>query len=397
MSEKIDSEKACPVCESSTISPFFQREQVPIYCNLLWPSREEALHAPKGDICLAFCKVCGHIFNVAFDPERLEYTENYENSLHFSPRFQAYTQSLAKRLVKKYDLHNKDIIEIGCGKGEFLTLLCDIGGNRGIGFDPSFVPGRVEKPKKEEIIFIRDYYSEDYTHYKADFICCRQVLEHIPSPRGFLMDLRHATDDRTGAGFFFEVPNAMFTLKDLSIWDVIYEHRSYFSASSLAYLLSSCGFSVVNLREAFDGQFLSVEAMVARDSGITVRIDPKNLETVTKYVGRFAESFRKKMQKWTRELGKMRREGYRVMVWGGGSKGVTFLNMVGDLARIEHLIDINPWKQGKYVAGTGQKIVPPQFLRQHEPDVIIVMNAIYMEEIRQLLSDMDVSTKLLPV
>ena len=32
------------------------------------------------------------------------------------------------------------MIEIGCGKGEFLTLLCETTGARGVGFDPEAVP-----------------------------------------------------------------------------------------------------------------------------------------------------------------------------------------------------------------------------------------------------------------
>lgn len=87
---------------------FIEIPRVPVYCNVLWPTRDEALHAPRGDIRLAFCKGCTHIFNIAFDPGRMEYTQEYENPLHFSPRFQEYAMSLAERLIKDYDLYDKD-------------------------------------------------------------------------------------------------------------------------------------------------------------------------------------------------------------------------------------------------------------------------------------------------
>ena len=48
-------------------------------------------------------------------------------------------------------------------------------------------------------------------------------------------------------------------------------------------------------------------------------------------------------------------------------------------------MDINPRKQGMYVAGTGQQIVPPEFLKYYQPDVVIVMNPIYESEIRQII------------
>jgi len=88
---------------------------VPVHCNLLWTSQDAARHCPRGDIKLAFCPVCGFITNLVFDSVRLEYAQRYENSLFYSPRFQDYARSQAARLIQRYDLHGKDIIEIGCG------------------------------------------------------------------------------------------------------------------------------------------------------------------------------------------------------------------------------------------------------------------------------------------
>src|SRR4051794_37757381 len=91
----------CPVCRSGDLEEFFELTGMPVYCNHLWPSHEAARSCPRGDIRLAWCHRCGLIRNVAFDPARLEYTGDYENSLHFSPRFQDYARSLAARLVNQ--------------------------------------------------------------------------------------------------------------------------------------------------------------------------------------------------------------------------------------------------------------------------------------------------------
>jgi hypothetical protein len=63
-----------------------------------------------------------------------------------------------------------------------------------------------------------------------------------------------------------------------------------------------------------------------------------------------------------------------------------FLNMVPTRDSIRYVVDINPRKQGMYVAGSGQQIVPPAFLQHYQPDLIIMMNPIYTEEIRQQLA-----------
>jgi hypothetical protein len=83
------------------------------------------------------------------------------------------------------------------------------------------------------------------------------------------------------------------------------------------------------------------------------------------------------------------------VVWGGGSKGVTFLNMLKAQHQIEYVVDLNPRKQGKYVAGTGQKIVPPEFLWEYRPDIVIVMNPIYENEIRQMLNELAIEPILM--
>ena len=119
----ISKESLCPVCTSTNLEIFLELAQVPVFCNVLWKSHDEALHISKGDIRLTFCRTCGHVFNTAFDPGLIEYSLEYENSLHFSPRFQTYATSLAKRLIKTYNLYQKDIIEIGSGKGDFFAFV----------------------------------------------------------------------------------------------------------------------------------------------------------------------------------------------------------------------------------------------------------------------------------
>jgi hypothetical protein len=87
--------------------------------------------------------------------------------------------------------------------------------------------------------------------------------------------------------------------------------------------------------------------------------------------------------------------GERVVVWGAGSKGVTFLNTFKDQNLIEYAVDINPRKQGMYIPGTGQKIVSPFFLSEYQPSVIIVMNPIYQDEIEKSLDSLGFDYRLI--
>jgi SAM-dependent methyltransferase len=376
---------------------FIEIEDVPVHCNLLWPTREAALNAPRGSIRLAICNACGMIYNLAFDPSRIQYTQVYENSLHFSPRFQAYAEELAGRLIEQYQLHGKTILEIGCGKGEFLALLCRGGENRGIGFDPSYSDRGEDQEESQDLHFIRDYYSEDYATYGADLICCRQVLEHIQDPRDFLQRLRRTVGDRREAVIFFEVPNVLYTLRDLGIWDIIYEHCSYFSAPSLTRIFQEVGFTVLHVYSTFGGQFLCVEASQLIAASPSPMGPLEDVEELLHLARAFAEHYWHKVGMWTTNLYQLQSRANRVVVWGAGSKGVTFLNSVRNGHQVGYVIDINPRKRGMYVAGTGQQIVLPEFLPEYQPDTVLVMNSIYKDEIRALLRQLKVSADILTV
>jgi len=380
------SDQTCPVCQSPDLEQFFAMLEMPVYCNLLWPEQQAARNCPKGDIILAFCPSCGFITNVAFDPAKLGYSQDYENSLHYSPRFQEYAQSLATGLVENHHLYDKDIIEIGCGKGDFLISLCELGNNRGVGFDPSYVPRSEHSSMEEQVQFIQDFYSEDYQDYQADLIACRHTLEHIPNPADLLHSLRQSIGNRLSTRVFFEVPNALDTFRNLAVWDIIYEHCCYFAPTSLIQAFTSCGFKVSNVREEFGGQFLCLEA-VATDTGVPLTNERQDeVEILGRDIAAFTTKFNAKVENWQQKLAQITQAGKKVVVWGAGSKGVTFLNILKLQDLVEYAVDLNPRKQGMYIAGTGQKIVPPELMRDYQPDVVIVVNPLYEQEIRQLLA-----------
>jgi SAM-dependent methyltransferase len=380
----------CPVCGSGVTEPFFETGPVPVLCNVLWDSKDAALKAPTAQIRLAFCPNCGHAFNLTFDPTLLEYAQGYENSLHFSPSFQQHATTLAAHLIDRHNLRGKDIIEIGSGQGDFLRMLCSTGGNHGVGFDPSYAPESGGEPEDGTVRFVRDLFSRAYSDVKADFICCRHVLEHVPDPRALLNTVHDTMARRPASTAYFEVPNAHFTLHDLGIWDLIYEHYSYFSAASLSYLFTSAGFRLLDLAESFGGQFLGIEVALGNASGESTPPEPLPIEDLAPDVGSFARRYARKVNLWASYVARLVREGRRPVAWGTGSKGVTFLNVLNARDTIEVAVDINPRKHGLHVPVTGQQVVPPTYLRQYRPDAVIVMNPIYLDEIRHTCSDMGI-------
>jgi len=373
---------------------FFEAARVPILCNILCPTREAALAVPKGPVRLGLCGACGMVYNVAFDERLMHYDAAYENSLQYSPRFQQYINDLARGLIDRHQLRGKDVIELGCGQGDFLSLLCTLGPNRGLGFDPSFDPRKADTALPAGVKILSEYYSEAHVARPVDRLCARHVLEHIPEPLALLRSIRRTLGERLNTLVFFEVPNALYTLERLGIWDIIYEHCSYFTSHSLRRLFQRAGFRPVRSAEVFDGQFITIEAnpaLAGATQGDESGRDPHAEELATL----FEQEYRAKTARWRERLDRVRREGQRAVVWGVGSKGVTFLNvMSAGHETVPYCVDLNPRKHGQFVVGTGQRIVPPAFLREYRPDLVIVMNGIYESEIRQACSEFGVDCEL---
>ena len=138
----VDKSLRCPNCHSQGMSTFYSVKNIPVHSTVNTASPEEALTFPKGQLKLGFCPACGFVSNTLYDSSVQEYCSNCEESQGFSPTFNAFAKKLAQTWIDRYDIHNKTVLEIGCGKGEFLVLMCELGNNRGIGVDPSYQPAR---------------------------------------------------------------------------------------------------------------------------------------------------------------------------------------------------------------------------------------------------------------
>jgi hypothetical protein len=154
---------------------------------------------------------------------------------------------------------------------------------------------------------------------------------------------------------------------------------------------------VLDCWRAYDDQYLMIEAR----PGVLGRTDlgkqRPDTEELAERVAHFRLAAHRSVALWRQRLGECHRRGEHVVLWGGGSKAVAFLTTLGIKEEIEYVVDINPHKQGTFVAGSGQQIVSPGSLRGYKPDRVIVMNPIYRDEIRNELDRLGVSVDLVVV
>lgn len=375
------SAKTCPNCGAPDAQVFHRVAGVPVNSCLLFTDRGRAESLAQGDIDLAFCPRCAFVFNAAWRPGATTYTELYEETQVFSPTFTVFQRQLAEGLIRRHGLYGKEIVEIGCGKGAFLSLMCELGGNSGVGYDPSFVPER-STAGTANITFRREYFSEATDQSPPDFVCCRMTLEHISETRRFIEAVRRIASTERGTVVYFQVPDVRRILTEGAFWDVYYEHCSYFSPASLECLFRIAGFDVLSVTSGYDDQYVAIEARPAEHPKMPHAVAEKTaLEDLAAKVAAFSDAAARGAAEWGARIHDAASAGARVVLWGSGSKAVAFLSTVNVGNDIGYLVDINPHRWGKFVPGTGKAIVSPEFLSRYRPDLVIAANPIYRQEI----------------
>jgi SAM-dependent methyltransferase len=392
----MNSPRSCPGCGFSAPTEFFEARGAPVDVGVQWESRAAARSCPRGNVRLAFCRQCGLIFNAAFEPQLLGSAQSYENPLDCSPTFQAYARSLAQQLIERYGIRDKTVVEIGCGNGSFLRLLCALGNNHGVGFDPCHAAGQGDtKGTDPTVEIVAAEYSPRHADQHADLLCCRHLLDHIGAPRAFLCGLREILNGLPAAVAYFEVPECGSIFLQPYPWLIIYEHCLYFTKASLSRLFTECGYAVQRAGRAYGDTFAFVEARLAERSADRPSAGKPDLGGLAAAIETFPARHAGVLESWHARLRDRLNNGARLALWGAGARSVGFTSAVGAADQIPFVVDLNPRKWGHYLSGTGQEIVPPEFLREYRPSAVIVMNALYRNEIERSVRDLGLTPEFL--
>ena len=390
-----DTKALCPACRGRGLKFFYSVRNIPVHSCLLYDSPEKALDCGQGNLELALCENCGFITNAAFDPQTQRFADNYEDAQGFSATFNVYANELVADLIDRYGIRQKHVLEIGCGAGQFLTILCNLGNNRGTGIDPASLPHRLVPHDSSRIKFIPDYYTEKFAALNPDIICCRHTLEHISDCGSFVKIIRGNIDGRGRTPVFFEVPDVSRILQEGAFWDIYYEHCSYFTSGSLARLFRQNGFQIDDLQCRYDGQYLTMTAIPATDKSQLPIASDNDLQMIKQAVENFTLTCSRRIEMWKQKTSQLISQNKKIVIWQSGSKAVAFLSTLGISQYVDYVVDINPQKHGKFMSGTGQQIVAPDFLKNYRPDVVIAMNPVYKEEIAKQLKTLGLDTSLL--
>lgn len=363
-----------------------------VHQNLVYSTPESARSHNVGVLALTVCDSCGFVSNSAFDGFLLAYGEAYDNTQHLSKAFEEHLQARVDAVLASPGALGGMVVEVGCGKGDFLRRLVLGGAKRGLGYDPSYEGAESEEAGR--LRFIKRFFGpEEGRGESPQAVVSRHVIEHVPAPLRFLEAIRAAMAEDGNARLFLETPCVDWIFEQGAYWDFFYEHCSYFTADALSLVLRRAGFRPLAINKVFGGQYLWAEAELAQDPEASWPTGGAKSEA--------AFDFARREAAWLETSGeRLRLEADRgaVVVWGAGAKGVTFATLVDPEATlIDAIVDVNPRKQGAFLPGTGHSILSPEALSVREPHLIYVMNPNYLAEIESRVRSLGLSASLLPL
>ncbi len=362
--------------------------RLPANAGRLWFSAAEAKSAVVASIVLQACQSCGFVENRVFSDRLVDYVGDYDVSLIHSTVFKNFLEQTARRLIDRYDLRSVNIVELGCGRGDFLRQICSRGGNRGFGFDPSLNEASVFQMGEGHISLFPTFFGTADVHIDADFVCALGVLDCIPNPVSFLSTVRTAIGQRIPA-VYFEVFNGERALARSASWSIHYESCNYWGPASLETAFARAGYRVLEISACYENdEYLAIEA-------VPVNATLDSLSHTHEYTA-FPTNFQAKhdsdRDNWIAKLEAISNLGGRVAVWGTGGKGTSFLSRV-PAALIDVVIDINPRRQGSYTPVSGHRIEAPDALANRDPTLVVVTNPIYLDEVKQALRSMGIRSE----
>jgi SAM-dependent methyltransferase len=271
-----------------------------------------------------------------------------------------------KAFVERYGLKGKKVVEIGCGKGEYLSLMQQAGTEvYGTEFgEASAAYCCIQEGLNVEQIFVESP-TVKLGNAPFDGFFIMNFLEHLCNPNATLQGINaNLAENAVG---LIEVPNFDMMLTKNLFSEFIGDHLFYFTRKTLNALLERNGFEVIETQEIWHDYIIS---------SVVRKRCPTDLSAFCKQQARL----KAELASFVAQFGAK-----NVAVWGAGHQALAVLALTGLGDSIKYVVDTAPFKQGRYTPATHIPILPPGTLASDPVAAILVMAAAYSDEVARII------------
>jgi SAM-dependent methyltransferase len=354
--------KHCKICGHKFFNkPLLQYKNMPSVAQNL-PDAAGLKNDRGMDLDVYQCGGCGL---VQLDVEPVPYYKEIIRAAGYSREMKDFRLKQFTEFVKEYSLEGKKVLEVGCGRGEYLSLM-QAAGAKAYGLEYGDESLKICRENGLEVIkgFLdKPDYKIPAALFDAFFII--SFFEHLPNPNAALQGIYNNLSD-SGVGIV-EVPNFDMMLRENLFSEFMRDHLCYFTKQTLATALELNGFEIISCSEVWHEYIISAAVKKRR---------PLNL-------GQFSGQ----REKIKAELYDFISQNNKVAIWGAGHQAFAIMAMIGLGGKIQYIVDSAPFKQGKFSPASHIPIAAPEKLLTDPVDAVIIMAGSYSDEIKKILKE----------
>ena len=358
----------------------------------------ETVAADEGiTLNLCQCPSCGL---VQFDCEPVDYYRDVIRAGGFSTTMVELRRRQYRHLIETWHMEGKKFVEVGCGRGEFLSVLTEF---------PVSASG-IEH--KEDLVKIarenglqvtRGFAETEETVFPDgpyDVFLSFNFLEHQPEPGVMLRCIRRNL--REGGMGLITVPSLEYILQYDGYYELIHDHIAYYTFETLENLLTANGFQVLE-REMVNRDTLSVivrrtEGELAEEKSPAGEVPagevpagggaaPGSRRPAPVDVSGLAASRRYIDEEVNGLVDRLHSQGKTLAIWGASHQGFTLAATTRLGGKVSYIIDSAPFKQGRFAPASHLPIVAPAHFFQEPADAILIVAPGYTEEIASIIRE----------
>lgn len=321
------------------------------------------LESEKGiDLTVCQCSGCGL---VQITNEPVSYYKEVIRAVGISKEMQEFRENQFKEFVNKFSLKNKKIIEIGCGFGEYLSIMNKLNVNA---YGLEYSDNGVENCKQNNLKVTKGFvengeYIIPQSPFDAFYIM--NFLEHLPDINSTLRGIYNNLSENSVG--LVEVPNFDMILQKNLFSEFIVDHLFYFTQKTLESTLNLNGFEIIDCKEIWHNYILSATIKKRK------LIDTTNFQN-------YQNKIKEELNNYINKFGVK-----NVAIWGAGHQALTTISLAELQNKIKYIIDSAKFKQNKFTPATHIPIVDSSILNTDPPHAIIVIAGSYSDEIKKII------------
>lgn len=374
----LQEKRACPICKSKTSKSMFS-SVLQSFDGLKLPLKVQ----------VSECRVCGFVFNddpideqtlnQFYTKENFYYTEgSFGTGGSDLDRYKNYVEFL-KPFLQRADA----IVDVGCGKGQFVKYLIDNGFVNASGFELD--KRMVEIATKQGIpVHEGSAFGFTYNHDSIDLMIYTHVFEHLLDPDSVIRQASKYL--KTNGLLFIEVPDAS-NYSGARVFDFFWlttiEHINHFSSHYLELLLAKHGFELITKSEMtipYNNPSYGYPSlkMLFRKNQAQLRMTAK-----PEYHGQLRDKIsdhinteNSYIEKHLKIISRLKDSKTKLYIWGIGREFfilATFTDLLN--CNIQSLLDKNQDKHGKTIEEIN--IVSPEHLKHVESSATVMLTSVF--------------------